>query len=259
MKKTFAAFASLILLCTLLLSACVRFSPFGGASENTEPNATAVPSAQEETAEPEPTAAPTIAPTAEPTAEPTEAPTPTPAETRLTAADLRTLLLEATDFYERWFFNRTPVIDMAYADDMEYPPMDEDRRPIAYPVDASFCKSYDELFEMTNRLFTASTATRLLEEIHAHDEDGRLCVDKSTGLGGVPDCTLEVHASWTGDYFEVELERSYDWNPDANSSGVVTVTEENGRWVLSGTTDEIHYMFISVFTSAESDWTLETD
>ncbi len=253
MKKMLAA---LVLLCTVLFSACARFVPFGGSSQNTEPNA-AVPSAsiQEETVEPEPTAEPTAAPTAAPTAEPTEA----PAEERLTAADLRTLLLEATDFYERWFFDRGPVMDSAYADDTEYPPVDEDWRPIAYPVSASFCKSYDELFERTTRLFTAATATRLLEGIHAHDEDGRLCVDKSTGLGGIPDCTLEVRAAWTGDYFEVELERIYDWNPEANASGIVTVTEENGRWVLAGTTDEIHYMFVSVFSSAESDWSLEMD
>lgn len=181
--------------------------------------------------------------------------TPAPEADHLFTEDELTAVMEqARDFYMDWFYDRAGVIDPVYADFMEYPPFDQDGNQPVYPVSVPGIETYDDLLAAASVHFHRDIAEQFLEEIGARDQDGRLCVVKSDGLGGVDfTCSLTVRRAQDG--YGFDLSYAMAWDPQAWEDVQVRYCFADGHWAFTGEPEDVHQFFVVLLYAAE----LETD
>lgn len=187
----------------------------------------------------------------QPEAEPTPAPD---ADHLFTEDELIAAMEQARDFYMDWFYDRAGVIDPAYSDFMEYPPYDPDGSQPAYPVAVPGIETYDDLLAAASVHFHKDVAEQFLDEIGAQDQDGRLCVVKSDGLGGVDfTCSLTVRRDQDGYGFDLSFAMA--WDPQYWEQVQVRYCFEDGGWAFTGEPEDVQQFFIALLYAVE----LETD
>lgn len=201
-------------------------------SEETEPSGAAVGSVQETTEDSEP-------------------------ETVLTQDALNDDIYETAEFYQRWFYDRSMVIDPKYSDIVEYPMVNATGQRILYPTKADDFQSFDELEAETIRQFGEDTAGMLLASIDAQDVNGTLCVMKSDGLGGIGMRGVitvnELEDGMYGltlDYAPVTAEGS------TTSSVSVWYSPDAEEERFGGTENSINLFFTSILYMEELDYVM---
>lgn len=203
-----------------------------------------------------PTPAPTPVETATPEATATPEPTPEATPAPLTEDALSAALDEATLFYLHWFYDRSYVIDPAYSDFMDYPPFDEDGTRLLYPTAADGISTYDDLLTATARYFEHETSVTLLEEIGAVDEDGRLCVYKSDGLGGIGMLATITADDLGNGIYALTMDYSNVAFPESASSVTVWYTPGAETEWFGGTANAIHLFFGTLLYAEELEYVL---
>ena len=261
--KRMSVFA--LLLALVVLAGCARtagpdvLDPNGAANASPEKEtaaddlvpATEAPAVTDEPAptdEPAATDAPAPKTPKKASATPTPAPADVPAAAavpqpgELTKDDLVSAMNAALSFYGDWFYDRSAVIDPAYADNKEYPVADKTGEPAVYPVAEGTFATYDELFAAANKHFQWEIVDVFLKEIGAQDVDGALCVAKSDGLGG-PGCLCELDIEREKDAYEFSLEYALTDDPHHDEDVKVYYELRDGVWAFSGRPTTLHQFF----------------
>lgn len=243
-------------LCALLLAATL-FSFTGCSSLLLSLGKAASESADAEsaaTASPAPTAAPQEPETAASEPEPTEE----PKAPSLTAGELQNALDAARTFFVGWFYDRNDKIDPAYSDWSEHPIRTSSGETPSYPTDAGDIRTYADLLAATEVYFDGAVAVELLESIGAVDQDGRLCVTKVDGLGGVGfEEWLTATQADDGSY---TLDLTYavpGHSDDQRTLTVQYIFTDDGRWVFSGRAETVSTFFITLAYSDTLEITVE--
>lgn len=185
---------------------------------------------------------------------PDGAPASPDADYLFTEDELTAVMEQARDFHADWFYDRSVVIDPAYSDFTEYPPYDQNGAMPAYPVAVPDIGTYEDLLAAASVYFHGDLAEQLLAEINAQDQDGRLCVAKSDGLGGAGfTCSLIVRRLQEGYGFDLSYTMPGTSMPWEETE--IMYSFADGHWAFTGEPADIHQFFIVLLYAID----LETD
>lgn len=190
-----------------------------------------------------------------PTEEPTPEPVPDPNAAPHTEEELKAVIQEATEVYNRWFYDRNDVIDPLYQDNVVCPVYENGIRRV-YPVNPVYAADWDDLYNRVHAYFSADLTERLLEEAGAKTNmnTGNLCVTKSDGLGGV-DLNGEIEVEWKDGYYEIVIKAAPADEPTSNIINMIKYSQEtNGSWVFDGSVMDANKFFPSILYMVNTEW-----
>lgn len=185
-----------------------------------------------------------------------EAPAADEASAPLDEDALSAALTEAAQFYLHWFYDRSFVIDPAYSDIVAYPPIDADGSYPVYPTAVDGIATYDDLLAAVEHYFEHDTAVTLLDAIGAVDQDGRLCVIKSDGLGGTGMKATVTADSIGNGVYALTMDYSSVVSPDATSSVTLWYTPGVDTEMFGGTETSVRLFFNTLLYAEQLDYVI---